>query len=63
MYDVRIGQRNWQEYTPFGEARMNSHTEVWIHDTYRHLTYKEVLVALAGKKKKKIRDSEFLNPL
>eukprot|EP00904_Undaria_pinnatifida_P002822 jgi/Undpi1/12540/HiC_scaffold_6.g02209.m1 len=28
MYDVRIGQRNWQEYTPFGEARMNSHTEV-----------------------------------
>lgn len=28
MYDVRIGQRNWQELTPFGEARMNNHTEV-----------------------------------
>eukprot|EP00903_Cladosiphon_okamuranus_P012921 g12064.t1 len=27
-YDVRIGQRNWQEYTPFGEARMNNHSEV-----------------------------------
>ncbi|CAM9361651.1 unnamed protein product, partial [Ectocarpus fasciculatus] len=27
-YDVRIGQRNWQEYTAFGEARMNNHCEV-----------------------------------
>ncbi|CBN73906.1 ankyrin 2,3/unc44 [Ectocarpus siliculosus] len=27
-YDVRIGQRNWQEYTPFGEARMNNHSQV-----------------------------------
>lgn len=27
-YDVRIGQRNWKELTPFGEARMNNHTEV-----------------------------------
>ena len=63
MYDVRIGQRNWQEYTPFGEARMNSHTEVWIHDTYRHLTYKEVLVALAGKKKKKSEIRNSLTPL
>ena len=27
-YDIRIGQRNWQEYTPFGEARMNNHSEV-----------------------------------
>lgn len=27
-YDVHIGQRNWQNYTPFGEARMNNHSEV-----------------------------------
>lgn len=27
-YDINIGQRNWQEYTAFGEARMNNHTEV-----------------------------------
>ncbi|CAM9682445.1 unnamed protein product [Scytosiphon promiscuus] len=27
-YDIHIGQRNWQEYTPFGEARMNNHLEV-----------------------------------
>ncbi|CAM9113012.1 unnamed protein product, partial [Hapterophycus canaliculatus] len=27
-YDIHIGQRNWQEYTPFGEARMNDHLEV-----------------------------------
>ncbi|CAM9264684.1 unnamed protein product [Sphacelaria rigidula] len=28
LYDVHIGQRNWNAYTPFGEARMNNHTQV-----------------------------------
>lgn len=27
-YDVHVGQRNWQELTAFGEARMNSQFEV-----------------------------------
>lgn len=27
-YDVHIGQRNWQELTAFGEARMNGHAKV-----------------------------------
>lgn len=32
LYDVHIGQRNWNAYTPFGEARMNNHTQVrlWL---------------------------------
>lgn len=29
-YDVHIGQRNWNELTPFGESRMNNHVEVGI---------------------------------
>lgn len=29
-YDVHIGQRNWNELTPFGESRMNNHVEVGV---------------------------------